>query len=149
MSNTTNNSPAFDFSRTHQYLSPEKEKRRWEILGLREPQKQYDVRTLAWISEEEAETLIAEGFLDEDDYQNDSPTVREMLDFMGEYPGVFALSGYVVTPYRPDTRISVDRIKLKEGISVYSLDMILDFYKFAKKPDDLYIELREMSAWWD
>ena len=61
-----------------------------------------------------AEELIKKGWMDAKDTQNDSPTNREMVDFCASNPS-FTMHGYVLPPGRPDTRISLEGVGVKDG----------------------------------
>lgn len=76
------------------------------------------------------EWMIANRFADPEDCQNDSPTIREFLDFMHKYPGVMAI-GYVVDKSRSDYRLTVEGLEYEGNISKEMLADIIDNYRLA------------------
>ncbi len=63
------------------------------------------------ISAETAEKLLDEGYLLPDDRQNDSPSAGEFVDFIMQHgPEKWYLHGYVISPERLDTRVTITGI---------------------------------------
>lgn len=128
------------------YITPEQEKRRWEILGRETPPEKYDKEDVAEISYEAVKALMEEGFIESDDYQNCSPYVEDYLDFMSNYPGKFTLGGYVICPTRDDVRIAFDSI---ESCGEVDLDMMIDFTDRFRCADSFTMTRKGLFAWWD
>lgn len=75
-----------------------------------------------------AEILIKLGFLDPEETQNDSPTVREFIDFAKDHLDAdFTFHGYVVGPEREDCRVSFEGIESSND--EISKETLLDFVK--------------------
>lgn len=98
-----------------------------------------------------AEALIAQGFLDPKETQNDSPTVREFIDFAKEHLDAdFKFHGYVVGPEREDCRVSFDGIESSKD--EISKETLLDFVKtFLVKyhADDMDVNDDWLMCWYD
>lgn len=98
-----------------------------------------------------AEALIAQGFLDPNETQNDSPTVREFIDFAKEHLDAdFRFHGYAVGPEREDCRVSFDGIESSKD--AISKETLLDFVKtFLVKyhADDADVNDDWLMCWYD
>jgi hypothetical protein len=94
---------------------------------------------------ETLKTLIEKGFVNPEECQNSSPSIRDFVEFMEKNPE-FVVSGYVVSPNRNDYRTSVERIHFEGYVSK---QMIIDFIKFSNGADELDVEENHLSAWWD
>lgn len=94
---------------------------------------------------EKAQQLLDENFMDEDDAQDESPTVAEFVAFAKKHP-VFGLDGYAVAEYRPDYRVSIEGISKITGKRLTDDDK-LALEQFAKHADELDID--EGYAWYD
>jgi len=64
--------------------------RRNKLLGLPNNSESIDCQSFYGLSVGVLEILIAEGFIDLDENQNNSPTTEEFLEFMKKYPDVKA-----------------------------------------------------------
>lgn len=92
-------------------------------------------------------TLIKEEFADLNDVQNDSPTMREFLEFCDKYSNYnINLHGYAVSSERNDYRITI------EGISYHGLvtkEMMVDFTILCQDADDFICNKNELYCWYD
>ena len=91
------------------------------------------------------EQLNEKGLLDLEDYQNDSPSVKEFMAFMKKYPAVTAI-GYVVSPKRDDVRVSLEGIECEQAEVTPELKD--DFIEMCRYADELEIK-KGLYAWWD
>ncbi len=123
------------------------EKRDELLFGAYEPTEYQDgTRHFWWLSVEMLNTLIAEGFVDEQQRQNASPTIREFKEFMTKYPEYLA-HGYAVGADRTDCRISIEGLEKSKGFSSQQeLDDFLAAFRFA---DDFYAGKSSMYCWYD
>lgn len=89
------------------------------------------------ISPETARELIALDFLDPEDAQNSSPTAEEFVRFCEEHDGDWYLHGYVISPTRDDTRVTIEGIGSRGAIPD---DSLIDFIKMCRDADELNAE---------
>ena len=98
-----------------------------------------------------AEALIANDFLDQEETQNDSPTVREFIDFAKDHLDAdFTFHGYVVGPEREDCRVSFEGIE--SNSDEISKETLLDFVKMflVEYPaDDTDVGYDRLYCWYD
>jgi len=98
-----------------------------------------------------AEALIAQGFLDPKETQNNSPTVREFIDFAKDHLDAdFRFHGYVVGPEREDCRVSFEGIESNND--EISRETLLDFAKMflVEYPaDDTDVGYERLYCWYD
>ena len=101
------------------------------------------VRDFEGMDVELLEKLVEMKFVDIDEYQNDSPTIKDFIEFMSAHDG-YTVGGYVVTDKRDDYRVSVTSIE-KEGIidDVEELREFVDRFRYA---DDFDVK---GFAWFD
>ena len=92
------------------------------------------------------ELLVEKNFIDLEDCQNSSPSVREFLDFMRKYPGVCA-HGYTISHKRSDYRVSLEGL-IYDGI-VSDNQMLKDFVNLCHKADDFSVGDHILYSWWD
>lgn len=111
---------------------------RCRALGFR-----YQVRDIAHFSStpDVLEKLLEDGYADPNDRQNDAPTYSELVEFAKTVPGS-RLLGYVVTPTRPDCRITIEEIQIPKDSD---RDACVKFAVFAHGSD----EFDGFRAWWD
>jgi hypothetical protein len=89
--------------------------------------------------------LIDNNLIELDECQNDSPTVNEFYKFMQLHINATA-HGYVVSPGRDDTRVSLEGIALaSEFVDKSALS---DFIELCKHADELQTQ-GDLYAWWD
>lgn len=91
--------------------------------------------------------LIAEGFLNPFERQNDSPTVKEMMDFCaGEDEDNWIFHGYTVSPERIDYRVSIEGFEARtEPLPSRKKE----FAQFNHKASKLFLEEGECYCWYD
>lgn len=91
--------------------------------------------------------LIAEGFLDPYERQNNSPTVKEMMDFCaGDDEDNWIFHGYTVSPGRIDFRVSIEGFEARaEPLSFRKKE----FAQFNHKASKLFLEEGECYCWYD
>jgi len=98
-----------------------------------------------------AEALIANGFLDPEKTQNESPTVREFIDFAKDHLDAdFRFHGYVVGPERKDCRVSIEGIE--STYDGFNKETLLDFVKMflVEYPaNDMNVEYDRLYCWYD
>ena len=88
--------------------------------------------------------LIAFGFLDPEDCQNDSPTAAEFLEFMHEHQG-FLAHGYAVSPDRDDYRVTIEGIGKLAHISEEDREA----FGWFRDADEYYCGAGECYCWYD
>ena len=128
----------------------------WEIIGKDYKPENYGphgsyTQRFKGMSITAAEALIAHGFLDPEETQNDSPTVREFIDFAKEHLDAnFTFHGYVVGPERNDCRVSFEGIESNND--EISKETLLDFVKMflVEYPaDDTDVGDDRLYCWYD
>jgi hypothetical protein len=123
-------------------------KRRAEILGIPDDYPFGGIRKFKNATAEQIKTLIDENFLAPSDTQNDSPTAKEFLEFMEEYPEVKA-HGYVVSPDRDDYRVTIEGLECPEfKLTEDSFGLYIDFIKLCRHADEFEIDSC-LYSWWD
>ena len=108
----------------------------------------YEIGGVRWFEEIDVDTakqLIKEGFLDPNDRQNDSPTAAKFIKFCEKYPQV-KMHGYVVSPGRSDTRVTIEGLVCKKDINN---DLRTDFEIEFSNADDLDCNTTSLYCWWD
>lgn len=116
--------------------------KRWGCMNLDAPTEPYDIIRLN-LSYEQLTQAYAFGYVDLDEAQNDSPTIGEFLMWALEhggkgFPGEFEC--YIVSPTRPDARISVEGVVLDAGAPKACKQWLQENH-----PD----EWDGTRAWWD
>ena len=95
--------------------------------------------------------LIAKKFIDEMDYQNSSPTIKEFIRAVDGYEDHVRFSGYAVSPKRDDYRVSIDAIDI--DIPYEDKDMVSFFVESFHGADEFNLEnvgdVYHLRAWWD
>ncbi len=121
---------------------------RWNPYGLPADSPQYGggIALYTRLSLAGLERLVAEGYADLDDAQNDSPTLGEFLEFMRRWP-VFFAEGYVVAAERDDCRVTVTGL-CGPGDCQDAKDAFMDL---AADADDVKFSppYDEFWCWWD
>jgi hypothetical protein len=88
--------------------------------------------------------LIALDYIDLEECQNESPTTREIFNFMMKYPNVLA-HGYVISPERIDYRITLEGVDgSKENKTT---QFIRDFSELFHNADEFDIDTG--YCWYD
>lgn len=104
------------------------------------------VRRFECLSAKGMEQLIALGYADPDERQNDAPSIQQIFEFCKKHPE-FTMHGYAVECKRPDCRISIEGV---EGMSsLYSQDAERDFLKLFKDADELIFDEDQAYCWFD
>ncbi len=103
------------------------------------------IRRFENLNLEKLKKLVDLKFVDVEEYQNDSPTIREFIKFMEKYPD-YTVMGYVVSIERSDYRVSLDGIeKIAPAESKAEENEFIELFRNA---DDFNIN-DEMYAWFD
>ncbi|MGG1516380.1 hypothetical protein ABE504_13255 [Paenibacillus oryzisoli] len=92
------------------------------------------------------ESLVNQKFINPQDRQNNSPTVKEILEFMRKHPALFVY-GYAVSPKRRDFRISLEGLAVnQEDVTDELKEAFLDFCKGAT---EIHTEgVNGLLSWW-
>lgn len=90
--------------------------------------------------------LVAEGFADAEETQNDSPAIAEFLEFMAAHPWAKA-HGYLIGAPRDDIRVSV------EGVEGYAPNRAEEraLHEFGGHADEttFFRDDNYCRVWWD
>lgn len=89
--------------------------------------------------------LVNDKYLDPDEYQNNSPSVSELMELCSKYPQV-KMEGYVVSPKRDDCRVSIDGLICRNDITE---ELITEFSNLCHDADDFYVGKDVLRSWWD
>ena len=121
------------------------EARRGELLGL-EMASDFDIVRYHGLTATNLAALVAEGFADPEETQNDSPSIGEFLAFMEGHPWALA-HGYAVGPQRDDYRVSVEGMA---GHAPTARDAEV-FALMCEGADELKAQYAagEVRSWWD
>ena len=119
--------------------------RRNKLLGLPNNSESIDCQRFYGLSVDVLEILIAEGFIDLDENQNNSPTTEEFLEFMKKYPGVKA-HGYVIGCDREDCRTTLEGLSFMGEVT---FPMLVDFTEMCRFADEFVIGEDGLYSWWD
>lgn len=103
------------------------------------------VRSYEGLTVEALEDLIEEGFVDLDDCQNNSPTVREFLEFARERPMSVFFHGYAVHKNRDDYRVTIEGLSCPTG-HAHKTQAFKDAWKAIGRSAD---EKSVTRLWWD
>lgn len=106
--------------------------------------KGYDIKYYEGLTAAGLDTLIKERFADNNECQNCCPCIKEINKFLHEHPN-FTAHGYIVTPRRPDYRVSIEGV---EGKDCNAKD-IEDFIDLFGDADDLTVEGGVCYCWFD
>lgn len=93
--------------------------------------------------------LVNQGFTSPIDKHNNSPAILEFITFarIPKSKGfIFTFEGYVVSPFREDSRVSIDGIVFN---GICTNQVVGDFEVFVGSPDELDIKSNYLRAWWD
>jgi hypothetical protein len=93
---------------------------------------------------EQAEKCIAEGWMDPEDTQNSSPTAGEIVKFCKANPA-FIMHGYVVSPHRDDTRVSLEGVRAVKKPTAKQVKAFAEMFRCA---DDFTLA-PDYYAWYD
>lgn len=106
--------------------------------------KDYDIFWFDGLDAIGLQRLVDLRFADVEEYQNSSPTIGEILEFLKKNPS-FTAHGYAVTPLRDDYRISIEGVEGKTD----NRDEIDNFIKLFRHADDFRFESGYAYAWFD
>ena len=116
------------------------------IFGKYEPELYAGgTRRFDGLSLKKLRRLVELNFIDLEDNQNNSPTVREFIEFMEKYPD-YTVMGYTVSIDRDDYRVSLDGIEKRKV--VYSEEEVDDFSSLFGDADE-FDTGNAMYAWFD
>lgn len=94
-----------------------------------------------------AKQLIADGFLDPDDRQNNSPSAQEMIDFCDDGNPGWYFHGYTISPDRLDCRVTLEGVGYDGSLTA---EDAIAFGKFFRLADELeYSEDGPAYCWYD
>lgn len=132
------------------YMRQNAERREQLIYGRGFDPANYSSDGIAYfqgISMDMLRQLMAEGFLNPFERQNDSPTVKEMMDFCaGEDEDNWIFHGYTVSPERIDYRVSIEGFEARtEPLHIRKKE----FAQFNHKASKLFLEEGECYCWYD
>jgi uncharacterized protein YodC (DUF2158 family) len=120
------------------------DQRRHEIIGL-ELSGKYDCKWFENLTLKQLETLFKEDFVEPDEAQNDSPTTKEILEFM-RVNKRFTCHGYIVTPDRCDYRVSLEGVALSGKLTQKERE---NFNNLFRKADEFDCDDKGCRAWYD
>ena len=131
------------------YITPQQEHERWEILTPGQPIPPYlgGIYRLEGITLAQLRELVAKGYLNLYNQHNDSPQTDEILDFMGNRPHLNA--GIIVwAPHRRDVDTLDGGIVIEE-LNSTSMEQqhIRELIQFGK--DNGANEISSRRIWWD
>lgn len=113
------------------------------ILGIKV--KDYDIQHYQGCTIETLEKLIAGGFVNLTETQNDSPSIQEFREFMQRHPAA-TCHGYVVSKNRSDYRFSIEGLQItKPNITEENR---LAFIFLCQRADECQTET-DLYSWWD
>ena len=121
-----------------------------KTTGIRYPKLEdvekgdYDIFSFEGLDYKTAKKAVDKGWLDPKETQNSSPSVGEIMDFIKENPS-FVAHGYVVTPARPDTRISFEGVIAVKKPSTKEYNAYIDTFRQADEFDNAW----PFRAWYD
>ena len=122
-------------------------KTRDEIIFGKYESKAYKggLRRFDNLSLEKLKKLVECKFIRLEECQNNSPSVREFIEFMEKYSG-YTVMGYAISVKRTDYRVTLDGIEKRE--IVYSLDEVDEFESLFGDADD-FDSYNALYAWFD
>lgn len=92
------------------------------------------------------EHCVKLGWLKKEDTQNSSPSVGQFLEFLKHNAG-FNAHGYIISPERRDTRISIEGVHGRSGNRRPNLHQLENFTQLCRYADEF--RLNPPYAWWD
>jgi len=122
-------------------------KKRDKILWFNSDQgieEGYDIYHFSGVTLETLEKLVNENFMDVEERQNSSPSVKEFMEFMKDHPDKFTAHGYAISHKRQDYRVSIEGIQ-QTGKMTYK--EMADFAEFAHGADEFKVKIG--YCWWD
>ena len=134
------------------YLSKEAADEREQILfGEPYSKSNYSlgqIRRFDLLSVDDASRLVKKGYLLPEESQNNSPTVREFIEFARNHPDTeWYFEGYVISPERDDVRVTIDGFG---STGIYSSEDLIAFIMEYRYADELSAELGGgCRCWYD
>jgi hypothetical protein len=104
----------------------------------------YDIFCFDGMTYNDALTAVKAGWLNPKEAQNESPTVKVIMDFLKACPA-FVAQGYVVAPIREDTRISFEGVIAKTPPSPKEIKAYIEMFRQA----DEFDMAPDYRAWYD
>jgi hypothetical protein len=104
-----------------------------------------DIIRFSGLSVAQLRKLVEKGYADPDDAQNDSPSIKDFLEFMTKHSAVFA-HGYVVSATRDDVRVSLEGLGCAAEFVTPALKD--DFIELCHDADEFHFRM-DLYAWWD
>ena len=128
-------------------ITAEQEIRRCEIMGWSYPEeyKSGGTRSFEGLDFSTAEALLLEGYLDENDSQNCSPTAKQFFEIMSKYPSITA-HGYAVSPERNDCRVTIEGIEYN---GIITWNMRADLIELCRYADTFDMTEDSFYCWYD
>ena len=89
--------------------------------------------------------LFERNFIDPEDAQNESPTAKEMCEFMQRHPS-FTCHGYAVSPDRNDYRVTIEGVERNGAVT---MEMFVDFVSLFRYADEFEASQNGLYCWYD
>lgn len=93
-----------------------------------------------------AKKLVALEFVNPEDRQNYSPTVKEMIDFCDDGSGKWTLHGYVISAERDDCRVTFEGVETDQPLDA---EEIIRFVNMFREADEFDISIDGARCWYD
>jgi len=116
--------------------------KRNDILGV---DTSGDYTPIPEMSLDTLKQLEAAALLDPEETQNDSPSIREFMEFMRIHPGVTA-HGYTIGGNRTDARVSIEGLHYSGVMTLEFAAEVANRFHFA---DEFEISVNGFRIWWD
>lgn len=91
------------------------------------------------------EALFSLGFVNPDDRQNASPSAKDFLDFMRQFPRALA-HGYVTSPTRDDYRVTIEGMHVPRK---YATKRLRKRFRGFCSGADILKPCMHLYSWWD
>lgn len=113
--------------------------------GERDAKPGYDIFYFSGLSGEEAVLAMKNGWIEPTDRHNDAPWAQELIDFAIKWrTASVTLGGYVVSPERADTRVTIDTVECNMPEYV-NRDFVKEWIELGAMSDE-----RDLNRiWWD
>lgn len=127
------------------------------ILGTENEKWLGGVKRFERISNNDLEELKRANILDENERQNNAPSIRELREVASELEKIggvrISFDGYLVDPARSDSRISINQFRMQVPKDLVTIDLENKFAVVAKSADHFNrLEddgLITYEIWWD
>jgi hypothetical protein len=114
------------------------------IFGQDVTNTSYNIKNFENLSLSKLKELFNKNFIADGDYQNDSPTAKEFLDFLKENPK-FTVNGYVVSIKRDDYRTTITGVNHDK--TPLSNEELINFSNMFHDADEF--DIQKGYAWYD